>query len=87
MAKLSVKNVKQASPPWMINITGSLAGITAALITMVNTMPAGVPQGVKDWILWGINGLSLITAVFAGATAFAKTADSTDPKDPPPPKP
>jgi hypothetical protein len=81
MAKLSVKNVKQASPPGMVNTTGALTGIVAALITMANTMPDSVPAAVKEWLLWGINGVSLLAAVFAGVTVFAKKSDLIGERD------
>jgi hypothetical protein len=81
MAKLSTKNVKHPSPPWMVNTTGFLAGIVAALTTMISTMPAGVPKGVHDWLEWGITGISLLAAVFAGATVFAKKSDLVGGRD------
>lgn len=73
----------------MTNTTGILSGLVAASITAVNSMPEGVPEIVKEWLLWVITYVSLISAVFAGATALskAKATDSTDPKDPPPIKP
>ena len=81
MAKLSVKNAKEASPPWMVNTTGALTAVVAVLTTMVNTMPAGVPASVKEWILWSINGIAGIATIFAGATIFAKRSDLVGGRD------
>lgn len=80
------KNLKKAAPPQIVNTTGAFAGTTAVLLTMINTMPDGVSEAVKDWLLWGVNGMAMLTAALAGVAAFSKT-DMTDPKDPPPPKP
>lgn len=88
MAKLSIKNINKSGPSWLSNLAGSLTGITAVLLTMVNTMPASVPLTVKEWALWMVNGFAGIATVFAGASMLSKKSDSTDPKEPPPgPKP
>lgn len=80
MTRLSIKNAKASPPAWMTNTTGILVAIIAASITAINTLPGGVPEAVKEWLLWGLNYVSLITAAFAGASVFTK---SSDPKNPP----
>lgn len=88
MPRISIRNIKKDSPPWLVNLSGSLTGITAVLLTMVNTMPASVPETVKEWALWMVNGLAALATVSAGASMLTKRSDSTDPKEPPPgPKP
>lgn len=72
MAKLSVNNVKQASPSWMVNLTAVLALLTPILPSLINTLPGNVSQLTKDWLLWV---LSVMTAVSGVVTAFAKKSD------------
>lgn len=81
MAKLSVKNAKHPSPPWMVNTTGFLTGLVAALTTMATTLPASVPVSVKEWLSWGITGISVLAALFAGGAVLSKKSNLVGDRD------
>lgn len=78
MAKLSVNNVKQASPSWMVNLTAILALLTPILPSLINTLPGNVSDLTKDWLLWVLSALTAISGV---TTAFAKRTELVGDRD------
>ena len=77
MAKLSYKNIKHGSPAWMVNLTGILAILTPILPGMINTMPTGVSQEVRAWLLWV---MTCITGTVGAITMFSKTKSPASPE-------
>lgn len=75
MALLSTKNIKQSSPSWMVNLTGTLALITPILPSLIQTMPGSISNETKDWLLWVLSALTALSGV---TTMFAKTAQTSE---------
>lgn len=70
MTTISARNIKHASPSWMVNMTGVLALITPILPSLVQTMPGSVSNETKDWILWVMSALTALSGV---STMFARS--------------
>ena len=71
MAKLSAKNINQASPSWLVNVTAVMAVLATIMPELVEKMPGTVSDVTKEWIHWI---LTVITALFGVTTALSKSS-------------
>ncbi|ACU61370.1 hypothetical protein [Chitinophaga pinensis] len=71
MATTVFNNLKQASPPWLVNLTAIFALAAPLLPELIDTMPGTVSNLTKEWLHWI---LQLLAAAFAIATALTRAS-------------
>lgn len=80
MAKLSVKNIKQPSPSWMVAATTILVALAVYGPDAIASMPGSVSPNVQAWLKWTFERLAILMGVTALATK-SKLVGSRDKDD------
>lgn len=74
----SIKNSKEATPPWLVNLTALLGVITLAMPELITSLPGTVSAEVRDWLDWILKAL---TAISGTAAVFAKQSPANAKND------
>ena len=68
MAKISVKNIKQPSPSWMVAVSTLLMILAVYGPDAIASMPGSISTNVQVWLKWGIERLAIMMGVTTLAT-------------------